>query len=219
MKKIAFTTFYILTLCLGIFGQTQNNSNCPTISVTGPPAALADGENAAFTVNISGFDANILEYIWSVSKGKIIEGQGTNTVIVGEIPPDSITVATVEINGLPKGCPNSVSESTIPICLPDSIAIDEIAISSTPINQERLDAWVTEFENDPSAKAYIIIYSDKRLSPAEIKKKETYIKKYFLDKNIAADRLTIVNDRSEDDNAGNIIRLFKVPVGAKPPIP
>lgn len=91
---------------------------CPSLSVTGPTTPTKAGENMVFTANVSGGSQDTVTYKWTVSEGKIAEGQGTSQILVkttSEMKGRLIT-ATVEIggiNGLCYGgeCQNNASAS------------------------------------------------------------------------------------------------------------
>jgi len=72
---------------------------CPTLDVTGGGIVKA-GETLNFTANVSGGDQTEINYNWTVSQGKIIEGQGTSEIKVKTTSEMKGTVtATVEISG------------------------------------------------------------------------------------------------------------------------
>lgn len=78
---------------------------CPTVSVVGPSGIVAVGETAKYRVFLDGTVSQEagLEYLWSVSPGDIVRGQGTASVDVRR--PDRTLTVTVEVKGLRAGCP------------------------------------------------------------------------------------------------------------------
>ncbi len=217
MRKILTASIFILSFCFFAFGQ---NTNCPEISVTGPSSVLQPGETATFILSVTGeIEEAKLEYLWSVSDGKIIEGQGTRAIIVGEVPWDSTPTATVDIKGLPEGCPNTDTETGVICSCISPILVDELEISSKPINLKRLNTFVSEIKSNPDDAAYIIIYSNKRFSLSEIKRKESFIKNYLVSRQIEENRIKIIIARNNGNNDENRIRFWRVPQGAQPPTP
>ncbi len=219
MRKIFFASIFVLTFCTFVFGQ---NSNCPTVSVTGPPAVVQPGETMTFTANVSGVDLNKIEYKWSLDKGKIVEGQGTPVITIStEGLEDTTTTVTVEIKGLPSGCPNTVSETSIMGCGGHyPILFDESELSSLWTNSAKLNAFISELENNPNDTGYFIIYAYEKDSPDELKIKQDYIRNYLIANKIKPERLVFVmmnSDGYEIDNS--MIRIWRVPVGAEPPTP
>lgn len=217
MRKIFIASIFVFAFCVCAFGQV---SNCPTISVTGPSSATQLGETATFTANVSRIEMSKIEYQWSIDKGTIVEGQGTSTVTVStEGLEDSTVTALVEIKGFPEGCPNSDAETTIPFDPPWSVLIDELEISSKPINMERLNAWIAELKGNPDSTMYFVTYTNEKFSSEKIRQNENRIKKQFTDEKIATDRLVFVNSKNSDNDEKNIIRVWRIPLGAEPPTP
>ncbi len=73
------------------------------------------------------YDASNLAYNWTVSAGEILQGQGTSIISVSTEKLSGINIiATVAINGLPKGCEGTesgaaavASECRLPIQIDD----------------------------------------------------------------------------------------------------
>ena len=55
---------------------------CPSLSVDAPSSPVQAGETMMFTANVSGGVVDKITYDWTVSDGKIIEGQGTPIIRV-----------------------------------------------------------------------------------------------------------------------------------------
>lgn len=152
-----------------------------------------------------------LKYIWSVSIGKIVEGQGSPTIIV-EWDTDYSLTATVEIKGLPEGCKNTESEAIIYDPAPQAKLVDEFIFSDSKINPAKFDK-INTASNDDSI--YIVIYNNEKTSSAKIEQKEQQIRKIISEKNISPDRIVIVRGGEKE----NLIRFWRVPAGATPPTP
>lgn len=217
MQKTAFTIFFIFAFSVFTFGQS---TNCPTISVTGPPTVVQVGETATFTVSISGKSIYNPQYVWSVSSGEIVEGQGTETLTV-LITSDSTVTATVDVKGLPEGCANTDSESAPMGCLRSSPSMfDEFEISSKNPGSERLDSLISALEDRPTDSAYFLIYSHEKDSSNKLKSRENYIRNYLRAKKIEPERLVFVTIGGDGyDLENSVIRIWLVPQGAEPPTP
>lgn len=87
---------------------------CATISVSGPNALTKVGEDMIFTANVSGGSQDSVIYNWTVSNGKITEGQGTSRIVVKttkEMKGQTVT-ATVDVGGLcASECPRNASST------------------------------------------------------------------------------------------------------------
>ncbi len=214
MRKILFASIFVLGFCFGAFGQ---DSPCPTISVIGPASVVMPKENVNFTANVGGETGNLeLKYFWSVDKGKIIEGQGTTVVTIGEIPLDSTLTATVEIKGLPENCPKIASETMLTPHGPTRpIEIEQLKTSASQLDKVKFDKLIVALKDEPTTTAYVIIYTDEKTSSKKLRRKEQQIRKYLSEKNVPADRFIIV----AGGGGGDLMRLFVVPAGAEPPTP
>lgn len=214
MRKLLLTSIFVLAFCFAAFGQ---DSLCPTISITGPAEVVMPKENVNFSAKVDGEIRNLeLKYFWSVDKGKIIDGQGTTIVTIGEVPLDSTLTATVEIKGLPEDCPKIASGTMVTPHGPTrSIEIEQLKTSASQLDKLKFDKLIVALEDEPAATAYIIIYTNEKTSTKKLKQKKGQIRKYLSDKNAPADRVVIVDGGSGED----LIRLFIVHAGAEPPIP
>lgn len=91
------------------FGQT----GCPQVIVYGPAGIVLPGESITYTLTIVPPEKEVgLSYLWTVhsagGQAGMVRGQGTKQI---EVPFSyNNTTATVEVIGLPEGCPNTASE-------------------------------------------------------------------------------------------------------------
>jgi hypothetical protein len=93
----------------------SHHSKCPVIAVSCPTS------DQPFTFTAALYDADShekisnpnIEYCWTLSKGKIASGQGTNSMTVDASSTDmrSLT-ATVDVGGLDSECKTKASCST-----------------------------------------------------------------------------------------------------------
>ncbi|MEJ7849228.1 MAG: hypothetical protein WKF92_14190 [Pyrinomonadaceae bacterium] len=143
MKNLLAIITLSLILFTPIVAQTDVKSACPQLSITGPAGVFNPGEVATYIAEIDSPDDSLnIEYVWSVSSGRIISGQGTRTVKVeqpGSEASGSNLTATVEVKGFPEGCPTTASESII-ICFPEgAVKLDEFYDALTVGNHSTLD--------------------------------------------------------------------------------
>ena len=88
---------------------------CPIVSVS-CPASVESKESIAFEATVSGGDREMIPtYEWSLTKGKIISGQGTRkiTVDVSGLSSESVT-ATVSVGGAHPLCATTASCTILP---------------------------------------------------------------------------------------------------------
>src|SRR5258705_5842645 len=85
---------------------------CPTVTVSCPD----DISRTTLVYRAHLTDLQVgqkVTYMWSVSRGKIKSGQGTSSITIDR--PDDMNgfTATVEVQGLPDGCVNAASCTTV----------------------------------------------------------------------------------------------------------
>jgi PKD domain-containing protein len=87
---------------------------CPKLVITCPKEVLEFGKTYVVQVRVDGADSTKkLSYKWSVSSGKIVDGQGTPTLKVRFTDAGESLTATVDVGGLPDGCETSASCSFV----------------------------------------------------------------------------------------------------------
>ena len=212
MKKVPFTIIFVLAFCALSFAQS---GTCPTINVEGPSEIVKRGGTITYSVDTQTNAGMNLVYEWTVSSGKIIRGQGTSNieVLVTEISSNG-TLATVEIKGLPEGCPNGDSECSCGDLGPEAKKIDEFGKATNGNVKWRFDAFILELQRDPTAQGYILNYGSDR----EIAKRERQILNAVAFRKYDASRITMVRGGETDDVVVKT-QFWIVPAGATPPTP
>ncbi len=105
--------------CTNIVTKTVTVTNFCTPCLTMEQVCWTppDGVNQQkFRAQVGGFaTTKRAGFFWTISKGKIIEGQGTNEILVdyGSLPPGENVVATVAVDGLLSYCVNKISHPAI----------------------------------------------------------------------------------------------------------
>lgn len=212
MKKLFLTIALVFIAALFASAQT---SECPaSISATGPAGISQPNEPWDFTGVINGANNSKLEYIWTVSNGKIVSGKGTlNLKVLPDYPCSTVT-ATLLVKGLPESCPNEVlAMGEVSDCgLSHPKKIDEFSLAPPVIKKERLQLIAKEL-NDYSV-VFITETFSRDVSVEKIRKKlsETFL---YL-----TQTLKINPDRILWQTFGgptNLTTIFIVPPGANLP--
>lgn len=204
MKKKMIAPVFICAFCLTAFAQA-NEPVCPSISVAGPSHALRQGEAFPFFAELGKEVENYqVEYIWEISTGKIISGQGTKSIEVmtelGENP-----TATLTVKGLPEKCPNTASETgsiSEPFPL-EPILTDEFDMFGRGGTKGRIDNFLIELLKDKPSEGVIVFRDDKDLL-RHIK----YLRDYIAFRRFARERLTVVIS----DKDVQPVQFWRVPV-------
>ncbi|MBX3243095.1 MAG: hypothetical protein KF685_01350 [Acidobacteria bacterium] len=219
MQRLLFLTITVILFSGQLFGQAIPDG-CPEISVTGPAGVIAPGDPISFTASIKGTVSKDIKYTWTVSSGNIIEGQGTQRILV-ELREDStgLTItATVEVEGLPAFCPNAASDSAM-YCVPtEPVLISEFSAELNFIDSERFLLAAGEQKNYPTNQLYIIEYFPAGTSRADIDEKirrngELLVNEGGMDKA----SITFVTQILEGHEY--LTKIYRIPPGAENPQP
>lgn len=213
MRKLLNTSILVFAFCFCAFAQTDNIENCPVISVFGPSGIVEPNNPAQYTaaVDTKGKNLNI-EYVWSVSAGEILKGQGTKILIVRQPERENLTV-TVKFNGLPKNCPNTVSESLAISIDYQARQLDEFSEPFAQISQARIQAILNRLQEDPTGQLYIIFRHKEKTSRKVARRKELEIYDSLIKHGADKDRIRVINDFGQSE----VVKFWLVPAGANPP--
>ncbi len=190
---------------------------CPNLFITCPDRIEID-QPLTFTSAVTGtFGGVTPTYNWTVSAGRIIDGQGTPSIRVDTTGLAGQTVrATLSMGGYNLDCSASCAVS-IPPPLPVCRKFDEFPDISRNDEKARLDNFAIELQNDPTSTAYVIIYPGPRGRPGTVQARSTRIVDYLVNsRNFESRRLiTLVGPaRSE-----LMVELWICPQGARAPNP
>ena len=210
MKRIAFVTVTKFIFAFAMIGQTP----CPTISVTGPRGLPIQGEPMTFTANLGKeIENHKIEYVWEVSGGKIVSGQGTLNLKALMDKMCSVT-ATLEVKGLPKDCPKQVSalaeisecnlptqsrkiDDNITCALP--ITLDEIYESNWRDEKPRLQHAANELPNYENFGIVIRISAPPKDKTGFIKNRSKRFEKFLIEvSKVPKDKIQIISGSSDD---------------------
>lgn len=212
--KLFVTAALLIILSILTSAQDKTDSNCPIVSVTGPAGIVAPGEMAAFTASVDTKGKELrLEYVWSVSSGTIVSGQGTSTIGVPQ-PNNSCVTVTVKIRGLPESCPSVASETSCfdPPLL--AVKLDEFVGSLAKVSAKRFVEVFNRAKDDSYAQVYIVISGSSRNPKSSIRKKRQNLMKHItVTCRFDAQRVTFVDSDKQDDR----VTIWLVPAGANPP--
>ena len=190
--------FIILSFVLYVQAFAQNSSPCPTVSIAPLILAIKAGVNATFIAKISGLESKYIVYKWTVSVGTIIEGQGTSAIKINTLGLDSQRItATIEINGFPVGCQNTVNGTAniAPMVHLDyGGKADEYGKASIKEENSKLDNIGLILNKDKELGVFFIFYLAKQNSKSALKIRLARISKYLVENHkISKDRFVFVD--------------------------
>jgi len=189
---------------------------CPNVSIV-CPEPVTTGQPVTFTSALTGGTGNVPRiYNWTVSAGRIIEGQGTNSITVDTNGLEGQTLtAGLAMSGYEEVCSASCSiQFPIPLTCR---RFDEFPEISRNDEKARLDNFAIELQNDPTSIAYVIIYPGLRDRSGVAQTRSTGIVDYMVNsRRFEARRMvTLVGPAREQSKA----QLWACPQGAQPPKP
>jgi hypothetical protein len=189
---------------------------CPTVSVTCPDSAT-ENVPVTFSASLSGGSANITPiYKWTVSAGRIISGQGTESISVDTAGLAGQTIrASLDVGGYGESCPASCTVS-IPIDIKPR-KFDEYYDIARNDEKARLDNYAIQLQSEPGTQGYIIVYPSRKAKADEAQARATRISDYLINsRGIDSSRFNITMGAARD---GWMFELWIVPQGAQPPVP
>lgn len=191
---------------------------CPTIEIV-CPANVGIDQPLTFTSRYSGGTPAIEpKYDWTVSAGTIIEGQGTNTIKVNTAGLAGQTVrAYLSMPGY--GSLSCSADCGVSIPLPRIVSrrFDEFPDIQRNDEKARLDNFVIELQNDPTATAYVVIYPGRGSKRGEVQHHASRIVEYMVNsRGIDQHRIVTLVGSARNELS---VELWVTPQGATPPNP
>ena len=216
MKKIPLLFCLVLFFAGFAAAQSEKSAACPTIDVAGGGVVEA-GVPMSFTVHVEDYDLSKLSFKWTTSVGRISNGQGTVTIGVSDYKSGENVTATVEVEGLPEGCPNTASETGACSCdVPSPSLIDEFGSVKHSEIRLRMDMLFIALGNQPNAQGYIINYGTNK----EIARREAQLRNHIGFKKYDVSRVTFVRGGANPNGERGVwTKFWIVPPGAMPPTP
>lgn len=187
---------------------------CPNVAIECPDRVVV-GEPLTFRSTVTGGSASIRQtYNWTVSAGRILEGQGTDTIRVETtgLAGQSVT-ATLSMGGYNLDC---TATCTVQFPVPvECKKFDEFPAIAYNDEKARLDNFAIGLQNDPTATAYVIVYPGQRGRPAEVQRHTSRVVDYLVNsRGISAQRIVTLVGPARDVL---MVELWLCPQGARPP--
>ncbi len=220
MRRVLYILAFILLAHMSLSAQDSapaSSATCPTVMVDCPTDIVPLDQPMTFQATIRGGDTSVKPtFTWSTSGCKIIDGQGTPTITVGDFQPGAAYTATVHVGGFSEECRTDASCTAAIDHILRSRMFDVYSSLAFRAEKARLSAFAIELDNNPGAQGYIIAYASRhrRNSTARSLKraKDYLIKQRGLDEGRV---ITIDGGHRRKQSA----ELWIVPTGAEPPKP
>lgn len=214
MKQLLSIIFLLFCLSLPLIAQTPQPSDCPSLSVFGPPGIVNPGDSGTYNAEVDAKGKQLdLEYVWSVSAGKILNGQGTVTIQVEQPRTEQLTV-TITVKGFPEGCSNTASEVYFVDPAPEPVKIAHFDTLLQESDSQQLKEIIDELRSHPNNQIYIFLDYTPGTAKEIMERQE---RKLFLAlTNAGIDGSRIMFQRFMD--GPNVVQFWRVPPGAENPI-
>ena len=191
---------------------------CPAIEIVCPTTVAID-QPLTFSSRVSGgVPANINPvYNWSVSEGRIIEGQGTSTIKIDTAGLAGQTVrASLSMDGYTLECSADCAVS-IPLPRLNSRKFDEFPDISRNDEKARLDNFAIDLQSDPTATAYVIVHPGRKSKTADVQHHASRIVDYLVhSRGLDERRIVTLAGKPREEL---FVELWITPQGATPPNP
>lgn len=213
MMKLLLIMLVAVLYCSPLLAQQTPDVSCPTIAVTGPAGIPRPGQPVTFTASVDAKgELYNVQYVWTISDGTILRGQGTTALEVE--PPTSLSMAaTITFMGLPEGCPNSVSESMHIESSPQAVKLDEFTAPISKIEPARIESIRRSIEQNPDARYIVFVGFDPKNGDAARRKRIGDLENVFHSSFYEHSRLTFIDVVS----AREFLQIWIVPAGADMP--
>ena len=167
-KQFFHTTFLIVCFCVGIVAQTPQSS-CPKISIETPKGMLLPKQPGTFKANVVGPQGDgKLTFIWASTLGEIKGEYGSPTMLLQTGKKDggrNVTVF-VRVEGLPEGCPDSVSDLVSTVATIEGDPVDEISTKNLYDVRARMDNFFISVSSNAPYTGLINLYFSTKESRA-----------------------------------------------------
>ena len=180
IKKFFCISILIFAFCLNILAQRSENNACPQILVEGSKSNVFPGENAIFNVNVSLKDLGKLKYFWTIDKGQIIRGQGTDSILISTEGLSNVNInVSIKVEGLPYNCPAEFAGNLTVEKMPENIDYDCFGKISDLEVKARLDLTSYILKRNPNLIAQFALYYTNNDTLRSLKKRILLISNYL----------------------------------------
>jgi hypothetical protein len=152
---------------------------CPNVAIICPDR-VQPGQPVTFSSTLSGSLGNVTHaYTWTISNGRIIEGQGTSSIRVDTAGLEGQTLtATLSMGGYSLDCSANCSvQFPAPLTCR---SFDEFPAVARNEEKARLDNFAIELQNDPSTSGYVIVNPGQHGRAGEVQTRSTRIVDYLV---------------------------------------
>lgn len=212
--KTVLALCILLTPCYATGGQ-ESPLECPRLEVVGPRGMMVPKEPATFVLQMDHDLPERYSYRWNVENGSVTNGQGTRVVEVTTTEYGTNLRAIVTVSGLPKGCPNTVSEIVGVVQKLEGQPVDTYGDLPSNDQRGRLDLFFSELANYPTNKGLVVVSPSKKNDRRDIMRRVRFVVSHARFRKFDLSRLIFA---TEFQGIRQTV-LWRVPPGADLPCP
>ncbi|MBV9927992.1 MAG: hypothetical protein JOZ96_23430 [Acidobacteria bacterium] len=198
--------------------RPEDVAYCPSLRAQGKTYVPAPSGPLSFTASASVNNTNVKQtFDWAVSKGRIVRGQGTDSIEV-ELPPGASgeVVARVSVHGYSLECTAAATAASAKTTVGVShFKVDEFGNINSEDTKARLDNFAMELMNDPTLEAQLVVYGGRSGPPGQAQRRADVLRNYMVNtRGIDPARVRTFIGGFRDELSGE---LWLAPSGAPPP--
>jgi hypothetical protein len=214
MKYLLWLGVSVFCLSVNSNAQQPQSARCPEFYLDWPRADLKRFHT--YTIELKGDVSDLqLTYKWEPTIGTILSGQGTK-VITFHPGKASSWLITLTIEGLPTGCQNMKSISTVVDYAPVARKFNEITITEGKRYTAQLDAFAKAVQNELSY-GFILAYAGRKQHSGGSSRHAANAKEYLMKVcGLDPDRITIIEGGTR---VKETLELWIAPAGSAVPVP
>lgn len=177
MSRIVFITILIFAFCPGVSAQADKDV-CPTIKIS--VSDFLDVNKTEFAAAEVGkeIEKYNVGYVWTIERGKILEGQGTKKIKILRETTDRVNII-LKITGLPSNCLDIDQAAISTIDRKTYPPVDTFDKRSLKDEEARFDNFFIIVSKDDYHQAVVIFELDKKESEAEKRRRLKEISRHF----------------------------------------
>lgn len=192
---------------------------CPFVRVGGLPYVPAPGRPIEFKVDVEVNSRKVQPgFTWTVSRGRIVLGQGTDTIRV-ELPAGTSgdITARVDLVGYSPDCPagatTAIAKTVVGV---DHMLFDEFGNITCEDELARLDNLAVTLQNEPALQVQVVVYGGRVGPRNEALARAARMKAYLVgSRGVEPERVITIDGGYRDELSGE---LWLSPRGAIPPV-
>ena len=197
--------------------KEEDVAYCPSVRIEGSPYAPPPVDAITFRVKLNVNSASVKpRYVWSVSTGDIVAGQGTESITVA-VPEHAKgeVVARVRLEGFSLECPGQSTTATArPAFGVQHVRLEEFGNINYEDELARLDHLAITVQQDPRLQVHIVFYGGRSSRQSEALRRALRARDYLVNsRGVAPERIFTLDGGYRNEVSGE----FWLSVGANPP--